>query len=124
MTLQAHQEIQPAVYGHCDTRFQHLAAALSKEIGSGGELGAAISVDGDGEAVVDIWGGHTDRGQTKKWSGGAMVHVWSIEDCSTRSHPSRGAGPSSVRTASKTSRFVTSWATRPGCLGGKRHSRP
>ena len=77
MTLQAHQEIQPAVYGHCDTRFQHLAAALSEEIGSGGELGAAISVDVDGESVVDIWGGHTDRGQTKKWSERTIVNVWS-----------------------------------------------
>src|ERR1700737_5292407 len=77
MTLQAHQEIQPAVYGHCDTRFQHLAAALSKEIGSGGELGAAISVDVDGESVVDVWGGHTDRGQTKKWSERTIVNVWS-----------------------------------------------
>src|SRR6202051_527538 len=77
MTLQGHQEIQPAVYGHCDTRFQHLAAALSKEIGSGGESGAAISVDVDGESVVDIWGGHTDRGQTKKWSERTIVNVWS-----------------------------------------------
>src|ERR1700721_1736856 len=77
MTLQAHQEIQPAVYGHCNTRFQHLAAALSKEIGSGGELGAAISVDIDGASGVDIWGGHTDRGQTKKWSERTIVNVWS-----------------------------------------------
>src|ERR1700737_5488925 len=76
MTLQAHQEIQPAVYGHSDTRFQHLAAALSKEICSGGELGAAISVDVDGGSVVDIWGGHTDRGQTKKWSERTIVNVW------------------------------------------------
>jgi len=69
MTIEAPLEVQPGTYGHCHTRFRHVAAALSNEIGAGGELGAAIS--------VDIWGGHTDRAQTKKWSEHTIVNVWS-----------------------------------------------
>src|SRR5215218_5400011 len=35
------------VHGHCDRRFDNVAAALADELSTGGELGAAIAIDVD-----------------------------------------------------------------------------
>jgi CubicO group peptidase (beta-lactamase class C family) len=63
--------------GHCDSRFATLATALTDEIVTGGELGAAIAVDIDGELVVDMWGGYVDRGKTRQWDQDTIVNVFS-----------------------------------------------
>lgn len=53
--------VDSVLAGHHDPRFSDLAVALAEELTTGGELGAAITVDIDGESVVDIWGGYADR---------------------------------------------------------------
>lgn len=63
--------------GRCDSRFEALAAALEDELAGGGELGAAIAIDIDGELVVDIWGGFADRAKTREWSKDTIVNVFS-----------------------------------------------
>jgi CubicO group peptidase (beta-lactamase class C family) len=63
--------------GHYDSRFEDVVAALAEEVVSGGELGAAIAVDIDGELVVDIWGGHADKAKTREWSKDTIVNVFS-----------------------------------------------
>jgi len=65
------------LHGHYDSSFEDLVAALADEVTSGGELGAAIAVDVDGELVVDIWGGHADRAKTHEWSEDTIVNVFS-----------------------------------------------
>jgi CubicO group peptidase (beta-lactamase class C family) len=65
------------IHGHCDRRFDDVAAALAEEISTGAELGAAIAVDIDGDMVVDIWGGHVDSGKTKEWTSDTIVSLWS-----------------------------------------------
>lgn len=65
------------LHGHYDSRFEDLVAALSDEVSTGGELGAAIAIDIDGELVVDIWGGHADRAKTREWSQDTIVNVFS-----------------------------------------------
>jgi CubicO group peptidase (beta-lactamase class C family) len=65
------------LHGHYDSRFEDLVAALAEEVSTGGELGAAIAVDIDGELVVDIWGGHADRAKTLEWSENTIVNVFS-----------------------------------------------
>ena len=65
------------LHGHYDSRFEDLVAALAEEVSTGGELGAAIAVDIDGELVVDIWGGHADRAKTLEWSKDTIVNVFS-----------------------------------------------
>ena len=52
------------VRGHCDERFEKVRAALADNIASGEEVGACITIDIDGETVVDIWGGFTDGART------------------------------------------------------------
>jgi CubicO group peptidase (beta-lactamase class C family) len=66
-----------AVHGHADARFDKVADALADELESGGEIGAAIAVDIDGELVVDIWGGYADAVKTVPWAEDTIINVWS-----------------------------------------------
>jgi CubicO group peptidase (beta-lactamase class C family) len=63
--------------GHWDSRFADVAAALADEIATGGELGAAIAVDVDGELVVDIWGGYANKAKTREWTEDTIVNLFS-----------------------------------------------
>lgn len=65
------------LHGHYDSRFENVVAALADELTSGGELGAAIAVDVDGELVVDIWGGYADKAKSRHWSEDTIVNVFS-----------------------------------------------
>ena len=65
------------IHGHYDDRFEDLVAALAEEVSSGGELGAAIAVDIEGELVVDLWGGYADKAKTRAWSEDTIVNVFS-----------------------------------------------
>jgi CubicO group peptidase (beta-lactamase class C family) len=69
--------VDAVLAGHCDPRFADLAAALADEISTGGELGAAIAIDIDGELVVDMWGGYVDRAKTRQWNQDTIVNVFS-----------------------------------------------
>ncbi|OBA81590.1 serine hydrolase [Mycobacterium sp. 1164966.3] len=69
--------VDAVIAGHYDRRFADLAAALADEITTGGELGAAIAVDIDGELVVDMWGGYVDRAKTRQWNQDTIVNVFS-----------------------------------------------
>ncbi len=65
------------IHGHCDERFGKVRAALADNIASGEEVGACITIDIDGEAVVDIWGGFADAARTSVWTRDTIVNVWS-----------------------------------------------
>jgi hypothetical protein len=65
------------VHGHCDGRFSKVAEALADEIAKGEELGASIALDIDGELVVDVWGGHSDRAKTTAWGEDTIVNFFS-----------------------------------------------
>lgn len=69
--------VDAVLAGHCDPRFAAVAAALAEEISSGGELGAAIAIDIDGELVVDMWGGYVDAAKTRQWNRDTIVNVFS-----------------------------------------------
>lgn len=69
--------VDAVLAGHCDPRFADLATALADEIAAGGELGAAIAIDIDGELVVDMWGGYVDRAKTRQWNQDTIVNVFS-----------------------------------------------
>lgn len=65
------------IHGHTDPRLTGLRDALAAMVDSGEELGAAISVDLEGETLVDIWGGHADVARTRPWERDTIVNVWS-----------------------------------------------
>ncbi len=125
------------VHGHCDNRFDKVAEALADEIAKGEELGASIALDIDGELVVDIWGGHADRAKSMPWAREHDRQLLLLHEDANRPRridrdrpwPGRcfragrpSTGPSSPRTASRTSRSATCYPTRRAFPGGSHRS--
>jgi CubicO group peptidase (beta-lactamase class C family) len=65
------------VHGTCDGRFEAVRGALARNLETGGELGASLAVDIDGELVVDLWGGSCDQAGIIPWSEHTITNVWS-----------------------------------------------
>jgi CubicO group peptidase (beta-lactamase class C family) len=65
------------IHGICDERFEAVRGALEWNLDSGEELGASLTVDIDGDLVVDLWGGFADEARTVPWSERTITNVWS-----------------------------------------------
>lgn len=65
------------IHGQCDPNFDKVRAALADNIEAGEEVGACITIDVDGDRVVDMWGGFADQARTKPWEQDTIVNVWS-----------------------------------------------
>ena len=48
------------INGYCDERFTEARKIFEESIASGFELGCAISLEVDGEKVIDLWGGYSN----------------------------------------------------------------
>jgi CubicO group peptidase (beta-lactamase class C family) len=68
----------PEIHGRCDPRFRGVRDALVHNFEAHHELGAAVAVMLDGEAVIDIWGGWMDRARTRPWHEHTLVDVFSV----------------------------------------------
>ncbi|UQA97704.1 beta-lactamase family protein [Streptomyces halobius] len=66
-----------AVSGHCAPGFEGVRAAFERNFREHGDVGAAVTVTVDGEAVVDLWGGHADEARTRAWERDTLVNVYS-----------------------------------------------
>ncbi|MEU5882989.1 serine hydrolase domain-containing protein [Spirillospora sp. NPDC047279] len=62
--------------GRCDDRFGGVREALARSL-ERDDVGASAAVYLDGEAVVDLWGGHADEARTRPWERDTIVNVWS-----------------------------------------------
>src|SRR6478735_3967945 len=65
------------ISGTCDARFDGLREALRRNLDTGEDLGASLSVTVDGSPVVDIWGGWSDAERTTPWQRDTITNVWS-----------------------------------------------
>ncbi|UKY53443.1 serine hydrolase domain-containing protein [Streptomyces inhibens] len=65
------------VNGHCAPGFARVREAFERNFSVHGDVGAAVTVTVDGEAVVDLWGGHTDAAGTRAWEHDTLVNVYS-----------------------------------------------
>ena len=65
------------VQGFCDEKFIEAQDAFEKSLTSGFELGASISMEIEGEKVIDLWGGHTDLEKNSLWEEDTLVNVFS-----------------------------------------------
>ncbi len=63
--------------GHCDARFAPVYEAMVRGLASGGEIGASLCVNIEGENVIDLWGGWRDRERTVPWTEDTLVAVFS-----------------------------------------------
>ncbi|TQS31935.1 hypothetical protein Golomagni_07768, partial [Golovinomyces magnicellulatus] len=66
-----------SIHGHCDDKFAAVREALEAAINSQNELGASITVNIDGENVIDLWGGYKDDTRTTLWDKDTIVNVFS-----------------------------------------------
>ncbi|KAI1500310.1 beta-lactamase [Biscogniauxia marginata] len=65
------------VHGNCSPRFEEVRTLFQQFIDSGEEVGASITVNLDGENVVDLWGGYADPGRTRAWNEDTIVTLFS-----------------------------------------------
>jgi CubicO group peptidase (beta-lactamase class C family) len=65
------------IHGYCSDRFADLREALSQNIDSGEDVGAAIAIVLDGQMVVDMWGGWVDEAHSAPWAEDTITNVWS-----------------------------------------------
>jgi CubicO group peptidase (beta-lactamase class C family) len=63
--------------GHIDSRFEAIRDVLGDHLGSGAECGLSVTVDLDGQTVVDVHGGFADEARTRPWQPDTIVNVWS-----------------------------------------------
>jgi len=66
------------IHGHCDAAFGAVEAAFRENFVSRDEVGAAVCVLVDGRVVVDLWGGHHDREQSRPWQRDTLVNAYSV----------------------------------------------
>jgi CubicO group peptidase (beta-lactamase class C family) len=66
-----------SIQGHCDSRFERVADALTTHLESGREVGASLYVNIDGEDVIDLWGGWRDKEHSARWTEDTIVNVFS-----------------------------------------------
>jgi CubicO group peptidase (beta-lactamase class C family) len=66
-----------AVGGFCGEPFGPVQEVLARQLESGADLGASVSVTIEGETVVDLWGGWSDVDHTTPWVEDTITNVWS-----------------------------------------------
>ncbi|KAJ6788467.1 hypothetical protein PWT90_02612 [Aphanocladium album] len=65
------------VQGTNEDRFAELRNIFQQRLDSNDELGASITVNIDGQNVVDLWGGYTSTERNHPWERDTIVNVWS-----------------------------------------------
>jgi CubicO group peptidase (beta-lactamase class C family) len=65
------------ISGRCDERFGAVREAFAGNFAERGEVGAAVCVVVNGEAVVDLVGGWADADRTRPWQPGTIVNFYS-----------------------------------------------
>lgn len=65
------------IQGYCDPRLSAVKEMFTKNFESGSEVGASFAVTLDGEYVVDIWGGYSDKAEIIPWERDTITNVYS-----------------------------------------------
>lgn len=75
----AHEEkaIQLELHGDVDAAYEKVADVFLSGFSAGRDVGAALGVVVDGELVVDVWAGHTDRQKTQPWQDDTLCCLFS-----------------------------------------------
>ncbi|KAI0817433.1 beta-lactamase [Xylaria sp. FL0064] len=63
------------VHGKCTPQFEKVRSLLQQFVESGEEIGACITVNVDGENVVDLWGGYADAETKWHWAEDTIVGI-------------------------------------------------
>ena len=55
------------IQGNCDHKFLEVKELFESLHSSGREVGSSFAAYKDGKALIDIWGGYTDKQKTNPW---------------------------------------------------------
>lgn len=66
-----------AIQGFCHSRFQAVADEFERNFRERGEVGASVCLVHEGETLVDLWGGFTDRERSAPWDRDTVSIVFS-----------------------------------------------
>jgi CubicO group peptidase (beta-lactamase class C family) len=72
-----HNMTSGSLHGQLDARFEPLRDVLEDSLGAGADCGLSLTVDIDGQTVVDVYGGFADEARTRPWERDTIVNVWS-----------------------------------------------
>ncbi|KAI0470776.1 beta-lactamase/transpeptidase-like protein [Xylariaceae sp. FL0804] len=61
------------VQGTCSPKFQKVQSLFQQFVDSGEEIGASLSVNVEGEEVINLWGGHADAERARPWTADTLV---------------------------------------------------
>jgi CubicO group peptidase (beta-lactamase class C family) len=65
------------VHGHCDEVYAEVKELLKQNIHSGKELGASITINVEGNELVNIWGGYKDHEHQSPWNEDTITNIFS-----------------------------------------------
>ena len=65
------------VKGTCEERFLEVKKLFNDLHESDREVGSSFAVYKDGKAIIDLWGGYTDKDHTDEWCRDTLATVWS-----------------------------------------------
>ena len=65
------------LHGNIDPRFEPIRDVIETHLNAGAECGLSVTVNIDGDTVVDVYGGHADEARTRPWEPDTIVNVWS-----------------------------------------------
>ena len=68
----------PRIEGWCAAGFEVMREALAENLRDPQEIGQAVSVYLDGEAIVDLWGGYRDAQRTDPWAEDTWACFFSV----------------------------------------------
>ena len=71
------------IKGFCDSKFAELEKYLEKTVKTKFELGVALSVEIEGEKVIDIWGGFQDAERQIDWKEDTLCNTFSVSKAMT-----------------------------------------
>ncbi|ETS73544.1 hypothetical protein PFICI_14490 [Pestalotiopsis fici W106-1] len=63
------------IHGICTSKFQKVRDLFQQFLDSGEEVGASITVNVDGEDVINLWGGFVNAERTQPWNEDTIVPV-------------------------------------------------
>ena len=72
-----------SVNGYCDPKFIELREYFEESINSKFELGAAISIEIEGESVINLWGGYQDANRSRAWQEDTLCNTFSVSKAMT-----------------------------------------
>ncbi len=65
------------INGICDARFSVVREVFEEQFEKNHEVGAAIAFSLGGVPVIDLWGGHVNKDQTRPWQRDTLVNTYS-----------------------------------------------